>query len=253
MLTSSTSDLTHNSLKIITHPNEYKLFSKQRLMKRDLSISTTSMEDHHYHGGSSASIPFMWESQPGTPKVKLRENPLPPLTPPPSYCYSPISTPSSKKSSSSKTRKKTSKPNLIRTIFPKHDFNGSSTNNNTTRTRNNTFPSSPNSLSSPSSSSSLSSSPKSVSYYSSSVPSSPACTTSSKHHHGRWRMMSSSSPRRPVDSRVNNCHDEENYEEYGHDYSSPVSTLCFNGRSGASVKSRSSFYSSFIKVLLNHK
>ncbi|KAF5771168.1 hypothetical protein HanRHA438_Chr14g0679101 [Helianthus annuus] len=39
-----------------------------------------------YYGSASAgSVPFMWESQPGTPKHTLAESSLPPLTPPPSY------------------------------------------------------------------------------------------------------------------------------------------------------------------------
>ncbi|KAK1409289.1 hypothetical protein QVD17_35815 [Tagetes erecta] len=39
-----------------------------------------------YYGSASAgSVPFMWESQPGTPKHALAESSLPPLTPPPSY------------------------------------------------------------------------------------------------------------------------------------------------------------------------
>ncbi|KAK9061020.1 hypothetical protein SSX86_018200 [Deinandra increscens subsp. villosa] len=39
-----------------------------------------------YYGSASAgSVPFMWESQPGTPKHALTQSSLPPLTPPPSY------------------------------------------------------------------------------------------------------------------------------------------------------------------------
>ncbi|PON66182.1 hypothetical protein TorRG33x02_268750 [Trema orientale] len=242
MLTSSTSDLTHNSPKM-THSKDYKFFSK-RLIKRDLPISNLSSMEEHYHGGSSVSVPFMWESQPGTPKVKLRETPLPPLTPPPSYCYSPIATPSSttrKKTSkpNSTSRKKTSKPSLLHNIFPKHNFNGSSP-----RIRTN-FPLTP-SLS-PSSSSSLSSSPRSAPYCSSSVPSSPASTTS-KYRGGRQRITSSSPiiRRLSVDSRVN---DDEQNEEYG---TSPVSTLCFNGRGGNARSRTTGCYSSLIKVLLHY-
>lgn len=234
MLTSSTSDLTHNSLNV-THSKEYKFFSKS-LIKRELSISNLSSMEDHYHGGSSVSVPFMWESQPGTPKIKLRESPLPPLTPPPSYCYS-HKTPSSKISSPniSSARKKTSKPNLLKTIFPKHNFSSSST-----RTSKN-FPSSP-SLS-PSSSSSHSSSRRSAVYYASSVPCSSASNTSK--YRGRRRIMSPSHSRRlSVDSRADD--DDEN-EEYN---TSPVSTLCF-GR-GANARSRTTgCYSSLIKVLLN--
>lgn len=38
-----------------------------------------------YYGGVSVAVPFMWESQPGTPKYSFGETTLPPLTPPPSY------------------------------------------------------------------------------------------------------------------------------------------------------------------------
>lgn len=67
-----------------------------------------------YHGGETASVPFTWESQPGTPKVNFRDTPLPPLTPPPSFTYS-INKPHNNKSSSSSS----SKPNLFQSIFPK--------------------------------------------------------------------------------------------------------------------------------------
>ncbi|XP_047320946.1 uncharacterized protein LOC124925013 [Impatiens glandulifera] len=48
------------------------------------------MNKHHlsgeiYYGGASVGIPFLWESAPGTPKVKHHHHPLPPLTPPPSF------------------------------------------------------------------------------------------------------------------------------------------------------------------------
>lgn len=42
-----------------------------------------------YYGETGAAVPFMWESQPGTPKHpifnKSNDNIVPPLTPPPSY------------------------------------------------------------------------------------------------------------------------------------------------------------------------
>ncbi|KAF3454823.1 hypothetical protein FNV43_RR05271 [Rhamnella rubrinervis] len=98
------SDLAYKPLGI-TQRNKH--FSKQCLTK-ELSMSNFSLED--YHGGSSVSVPFIWESEPGTPKVKFRENPLPPLTPPPSYCYTSRKTPF----------RKPSKSNLLQAIFPKH-------------------------------------------------------------------------------------------------------------------------------------
>ncbi|XP_038716838.1 polycomb group protein Psc-like [Tripterygium wilfordii] len=99
-------------------------------------------------GISSAevSVPFSWESRPGTPTVKLGETPLPPLTPPPSYFYNVnLSTPI----------KKHSKPKLLSSIFRRTSSN---------------LPSSPASSSSSSSSSSQSWTSRPKSY---SVPSSP--------------------------------------------------------------------------------
>ncbi|CAL8998846.1 unnamed protein product [Prunus brigantina] len=155
------------------------------------SFSST-LEDH-YNGGASASvsIPFDWESQPGTPKSKYLQNPtLPPLTPPPSYFYTKTKTP---------LRKKHSNSLLFHNIFPKMRSSTS------TSRKTSTLASSPVS-SSPSLSSSSSSSASSTTYYS--VPSSPI--TPSKF---RNRGRSMSSPKVLVDSRNIHCHDR--YEDYG--------------------------------------
>ncbi|XP_050217729.1 uncharacterized protein LOC126668584 [Mercurialis annua] len=118
--------------------------------------------EEHYHGRSSVAVPFTWESQPGTPKIKYyRENPLPPLTPPPSYFYN---TPTKKHS-------KPNNNNLLSTIFPKRV--------------------SPASSSSSSSSSSFSSRMPSTSFYS--VPSSPITVSRSRVRHG------TSNPRKSFD------------------------------------------------------
>lgn len=45
-----------------------------------------------YYGATGAAIPFMWESQPGTPKhpnFDKNDNIVPPLTPPPSFTSTP--------------------------------------------------------------------------------------------------------------------------------------------------------------------
>ncbi|KAL8552293.1 hypothetical protein ACS0TY_001115 [Phlomoides rotata] len=52
-----------------------------------------------YYGGAAGSVPFVWESQPGTPKHKFSDHPLPPLTPPPQYQSSPRASPLQKKNS----------------------------------------------------------------------------------------------------------------------------------------------------------
>jgi len=56
------------------------MFLDHDKLARDLS----NLSNEAYHV-ESASVPFVWESQPGTPKVRFKENSLPPLTPPPSY------------------------------------------------------------------------------------------------------------------------------------------------------------------------
>ncbi|ERN05413.1 hypothetical protein AMTRI_Chr08g209300 [Amborella trichopoda] len=56
-----------------------------RLLSRDTSIRNSSFRV--YYGGATGSIPFNWESQPGTPKHSFTSDKLPPLTPPPSYHF----------------------------------------------------------------------------------------------------------------------------------------------------------------------
>lgn len=177
-----------------------------------LISGANSFED--YHGGTSASVPFTWESQPGTPKAWFREGAtakLPPLTPPPSY-YS---------TATKRTTGKNSRPNLTNTIFPKRNA------------RKPYLPQlSPASSTSSSSSSNLyASSPFSQS---SSVPSSPMTTASNSHRQCRMlgQILSFNS----------------GVDEKEHENESPVSTLCF---SGTGVKRGSGgCYSSIIKVVL---
>ncbi|KGN65857.1 uncharacterized protein LOC101203250 [Cucumis sativus] len=60
----------------------------KKLRKRE-DMSTIMVEEEDYHTGLSASVPFQWESEPGTPKANLNDRNsrslLSPLTPPPSY------------------------------------------------------------------------------------------------------------------------------------------------------------------------
>lgn len=56
-----------------------------RVVSKESSITNPSFRV--YYGGVSGSVPFMWESQPGTPKHKFCDNSIPPLTPPPSYYF----------------------------------------------------------------------------------------------------------------------------------------------------------------------
>ncbi|OIW07430.1 hypothetical protein TanjilG_19271 [Lupinus angustifolius] len=59
-----------------------KFFSM--LLSKETSISNPSFRV------PSVSVPFVWESQPGTPKYTFSHHTLPPLTPPPSYYFNTI-------------------------------------------------------------------------------------------------------------------------------------------------------------------
>ncbi|XP_027333743.1 YLP motif-containing protein 1-like [Abrus precatorius] len=137
------------------------MFLDNRKLKRE----SANVPNEAYHV-ESASIPFVWESQPGTPKVRFKESSLPPLTPPPSYYQN-----ATKKPNIKAKNKNSPKATLLQTIFPMRTARKSSVPPQ---------PGSSNFLSyssSSSSSSSLSSSsPRPTSY---SVPSSPM-THSSK-------------------------------------------------------------------------
>ncbi|XP_072959949.1 uncharacterized protein [Typha angustifolia] len=109
---------------------EDKFYS--RLLSKESSASNPSFRV--YYGVASGSVPFLWESQPGTPKHPSSNTTIPPLTPPPSY-YSNIIT------KTKNISKKSTKYNLIHKLI----------------LRKTTSPSPPPSLSSPSASSSSSS------------------------------------------------------------------------------------------------
>ncbi|XP_008776454.1 putative protein TPRXL [Phoenix dactylifera] len=99
---SKSSDLPQKSFQIRQDDKFYT-----RLLSKESSPANSSFRV--YYGVASGSVPFLWESQPGTPKNTIPTTTIPPLTPPPSYYSSPAST-SSKKSSKSK---------LIHTILPR--------------------------------------------------------------------------------------------------------------------------------------
>lgn len=69
----------------VVHPNPRqggKLLS--RLLTRDSSAAAPSFRVY-YGVASAGAVPFLWESQPGTPKNAISDTAMPPLTPPPSY------------------------------------------------------------------------------------------------------------------------------------------------------------------------
>lgn len=83
-----------------------------RVLSKESSMANPSFKV--YYGGLPGNVPFMWESQPGTPKHKFSEETLPPLNPPPSY-YS--------KNLTKKPFKKHTRSNLLRTLFLKISLN----------------------------------------------------------------------------------------------------------------------------------
>ncbi|OAY24173.1 hypothetical protein MANES_18G140500v8 [Manihot esculenta] len=214
MLTSSP-NLPHKSLKIKLPLDDGNNNNNNNLFSKHLTTSQSSMALEDDHGGSSAAVPFTWESRPGTPKIKFRENPLPPLTPPPSYFYTTAKTP---------TKKSYSLSNPFNTIFSKRSA------------RRTSFPLSP--ASSSSSSSSQFSSPRCSSKPYFFASSSPVTVLRSRVRH------EISSPRRSFDSIMMG-------EEEEHDGGLPVSSMCFGiGRGGNAGRSRGGCYASVIKVLL---
>ncbi|KZV51932.1 hypothetical protein F511_09196 [Dorcoceras hygrometricum] len=74
----------------------------QHFPPRSLGIKILTIEDRIsadsgseepsavYYGGATGAVPFIWESQPGTPKHNSSHAALPPpLSPPPSHLFSP--------------------------------------------------------------------------------------------------------------------------------------------------------------------
>lgn len=96
-----------------------KFFS--RLLSKENSNKGESSFRFYYYGGSSSSssIPFHWESEPGTPKHKFSNSTLltPPLTPPPSYNNNNNQSINMHLNSLQKLR--SNKPKFYRSIFSK--------------------------------------------------------------------------------------------------------------------------------------
>ncbi|GAB4827678.1 hypothetical protein Ancab_034564 [Ancistrocladus abbreviatus] len=100
-----TDEIPPKSLEI---RQDYKFFS--RLLSKERPIAEAESSFRVYYGATGA-VPFMWESQPGTPKHTLPNASIPPLTPPPSY-YS-----KSREKSAKKGRKSELFFNLLRRIL----------------------------------------------------------------------------------------------------------------------------------------
>ncbi|KAL2526752.1 Uncharacterized protein Adt_11806 [Abeliophyllum distichum] len=84
--------------KFLQIKQDDKFFS--RLLSKEKNLDSSFRVS--YYGGAAGSVPFLWESQPGTPKHTFSDSPLPPLTPPPSYKLSPNSSMQKKNPKNSK-------------------------------------------------------------------------------------------------------------------------------------------------------
>ncbi|RDX78744.1 hypothetical protein CR513_40927, partial [Mucuna pruriens] len=84
---------------------------------KKLTRELSNLSNEAYHGEFASSVPFVWESQPGTPKVRFKENSLPPLTPPPSYFPNATKKPTTK----AKSKNSSPKTSFLQTLFPKRD------------------------------------------------------------------------------------------------------------------------------------
>ncbi|KAL5102249.1 hypothetical protein RYX36_006576, partial [Vicia faba] len=99
------SNFLHKPSPIIEQRQENK---NMMCLDKQLQRQLSNISNEDYHGNKFASIPFVWESQPGTPKHRSNANSLPPLTPPPSYFQN--------------ANKKPTKPKknfFLQTFFPK--------------------------------------------------------------------------------------------------------------------------------------
>ncbi|KAL3524039.1 hypothetical protein ACH5RR_016873 [Cinchona calisaya] len=110
-----------NPPKFLEIKKDDKFFT--RLLSKETSSSKKGESSFRvlYYGGAKGSIPFTWESQPGTPKHPFSDNYyVPPLTPPPSYQFS---TPRSMKTMQNHHSKK---PNFFHSIFARISSSSSS-------------------------------------------------------------------------------------------------------------------------------
>ncbi|XP_038882810.1 uncharacterized protein LOC120073955 [Benincasa hispida] len=88
-----TSDYPQKSLQFKQND---KFFSK--ILSRESSRANYS--SRIYYGGLAGAVPFVWESQPGTPIHRFSDDLTPTLTPPPSYFSDSVKKPLKKRSKS---------------------------------------------------------------------------------------------------------------------------------------------------------
>jgi hypothetical protein len=98
-----------------------RVSTASHLLAPDAAVSNLSFRVY-YGVASGGSVPFVWESTPGTPKNAISDTKLPPLTPPPSYYNRNKTTAKTKfvKSQSSKKLLSSSKPaSFVQSLIPK--------------------------------------------------------------------------------------------------------------------------------------
>ncbi|XP_042400694.1 uncharacterized protein LOC121990656 [Zingiber officinale] len=108
MLSGGGSDLPASRLQIKIHDDDLC----SRLLSKHDSAGNPSFRVLYY-GVASGAVPFLWESQPGTPKHTSSAAALPPLTPPPSYFN---------RTGSKLVDEKPSKSRFIHAVLPKLSF-----------------------------------------------------------------------------------------------------------------------------------
>ncbi|EOA29143.1 hypothetical protein CARUB_v10025412mg [Capsella rubella] len=109
-------------MKTMSEDNTSGVKSSKVIVKESSQVNSSSRI--YYYGG--ASVPFLWETRPGTPKHSLYSESfrLPPLTPPPSY-YS--SSSSGNKLSKARTKQTRFVKTLLSRHVSRHSFSWSST------------------------------------------------------------------------------------------------------------------------------
>ncbi|PON94410.1 hypothetical protein TorRG33x02_098840 [Trema orientale] len=206
-ITTNHHDHDHHSQKKHDH-GDHDLQIQQNNNKYSLSKESSSSSSLLYYGGKPGSIPFLWESCPGTPKSKFSEHDslIPPLTPPPSY-YSSHYNKKTSTSTSTSTKIKRPRSNLILdTLLPKKIMNLNKTR--------------------------LSSANSSIwSLESSSSVNNNPITCSTFHHGGRIMTCTSTTSRFSSSSSSFDSRGDEDYDDQvggttNAGDNSPTSTLC---------------------------
>ncbi|TXG50005.1 hypothetical protein EZV62_025880 [Acer yangbiense] len=198
--------LSSSSSHGLGHEHQIKQNEKffSRVISKETSMANSS--SRVYYRGASGSVPFIWESRPGTPKHTFSDTTLPPLTPPPSYLSG-----SGSKTNKNFDKNMMNKSKILTTINLLFIVNNKKKKINKKKKKNHVSRSSSSWSSSSTTSSSLSSS---------------SSSSSSTFSWSSSSCYSFSSCSRLHDNVHYDDHDDENHQ-HNHGYSSSSSTLCF--------------------------